>query len=71
MFRAVTYGIRRNAASWKVVLERVAAAEAALLDVDRVGGGVVFGPVPGDGAGLAIVAVNLKRAIAGGHRHRK
>jgi len=34
--------------------QNVAAAEASLLDVERVGGGVVLGPEPGDEAALQL-----------------
>jgi hypothetical protein len=65
-FRAVTWAISRSTQSLKLVfLERVAPAQAALLDVDRIGGGVLFGPIPRDEAGAAVSAVNLKTCDRG------
>lgn len=57
----------RNTQSLKLsFLRGIATAQAAFFDVDGLGLRVVFGPVPRDETLLAVVAMNLKRAITAG-----
>ena len=48
-----------------VFLEAVATAQAALLDVDRLGVRIILGPLPSDETCWAGVAVNLQRPRGG------
>jgi hypothetical protein len=51
-----------------VLLERVAAAEAELLDIKGLCLCFAFGPVPSEESSLAVAAVDLKSQLAAGDR---